>query len=222
MKDLGPLLLMILLAGAALAILGSFAVMFADDDRRIRRALQKVLKGPPEASVTAPGRGRGAGFSFATGLAAVAWDGGSWCLVYGLEELVGAELIIDGQVMARAYRDEVRRPLDRVSAQASRVTLRMIFDDPRHADFDIDLWVAGDDLRRPNASPATAVQEANSWLARTDAILRRSRPRPKVATPPPPPSAPAPEPQPTASGDQAPLPFAQKEDGFEDDDEPPF
>ena len=184
MKDLGPLLLMILLAGAALAILGSFAVMFADEDRRIRRALHKVLKGPPEASVTAPGRGRGAGFSFATGLAAVAWDGGSWCLVYRLEELVGAELIIDGQVMARAYRDEVRRPLDRVSAQASRVTLRMIFDDPRHADFDIDLWVAGDDLRRPNASPATAVQEANSWLARTDAILRRSRPRPKVATPP--------------------------------------
>ncbi len=221
MKDLGPLLLMILLAGAALAILGSFAVMFADEDRRIRRALQKVLKGPPEASVTAPGRGRGAGFSFATGLAAVAWDGGSWCLVYRLEELVGAELIIDGQVMARAYRDEVRRPLDRVSAQASRVTLRLIFDDPRHADFDIDLWVAGDDQRRPSASPATAVQEANSWLARTDAILRRARPRPKVATPPPPPP-PEPDPLPVR-GDQPPLPFraADDRDEFEDDD-PPF
>ena len=218
MKDLGPLLLMILLAGAALAILGSFAVMFADEDRRIRRALQKVLKGPPEASVTAPGRGRGAGFSFATGLAAVAWDGGSWCLVYRLEELVGAELIIDGQVMARAYRDEVRRPLDRVSAQASRVTLRLIFDDPRHADFDIDLWVAGDDLKRPNASPATAVQEANSWLARTDAILRRARPRPKVANPPPPP-APTPAP---SNPDQPPLPFAQPGEIDELDDGPPF
>jgi len=217
-KDLGPLLLMILLAGAALAILGSFAVMFADEDRRIRRALQKVLKGPPEASVTAPGRGRGAGFSFATGLAAVAWDGGSWCLVYRLEELVGAELIIDGQVMARAYRDEVRRPLDRVSAQASRVTLRLIFDDPRHADFDIDLWVAGDDLKRPNASPATAVQEANSWLARTDAILRRARPRPKVATPPPPP-APTPAP---SNPDQPPLPFAQPDEIEDEDDGPPF
>ena len=216
MNDLGPLLLMILLAGAALAILGSFAVMFADEDRRIRRALQKVLKGPPEASVTAPGRGRGAGFSFATGLAAVAWDGGSWCLVYRLEELVGAELIIDGQVMARAYRDEVRRPLDRVSAQASRVTLRLIFDDPRHADFDIDLWVAGDDLRRPNAGPATAVQEANSWLARTDAILRRSRPRPKVAVPPPVQEAPPP-----ASGDQPPLPFGRTDD-HHDEDDPPF
>ena len=218
MKDLGPLLLMILLAGAALAILGSCAVMFADEDRRIRRALQKVLKGPPEASVTAPGRGRGAGFSFATGLAAVAWDGGSWCLVYRLEELVGAELIIDGQVMARAYRDEVRRPLDRVSAQASRVTLRLIFDDPRHADFDIDLWVAGDDLKRPNASPATAVQEANSWLARTDAILRRARPRPKVANPPPPP-APTPAP---SNPDQPPLPFAQPGEIDELDDGPPF
>jgi len=217
-KDLGPLLLMILLAGAALAILGSFAVMFADEDRRIRRALQKVLKGPPEASVTAPGRGRGAGFSFATGLAAVAWDGGSWCLVYRLEELVGAELIIDGQVMARAYRDEVRRPLDRVSAQASRVTLRLIFDDPRHADFDIDLWVAGDDLKRPNASPATAVQEANSWLARTDAILRRARPRPKVATPPPPP-APTPA---QSNPDQPPLPFAQPDEIEDEDDGPPF
>ena len=128
------------------------------------------------------------------------------------------ELIIDGQVMARAYRDEVRRPLDRVSAQASRVTLRLIFDDPRHADFDIDLWVAGDDLKRPNASPATAVQEANSWLARTDAILRRARPRPKVATPPPPP-APTPA---QSNPDQPPLPFAQPDEIDELDDGPPF
>jgi hypothetical protein len=96
------------------------------------------------------------------------------------------------------------------------VTLRLIFDDPRHTDFDIDLWVAGDDLRRPNASPATAVQEANSWLARTDAILRRSRPRPKVAVPPPVQEAPPP-----ASGDQPPLPFGRTDD-HHDEDDPPF
>ena len=55
-----------------------------------------------KAMVLAQGRGRGAGFSFQTGLAAVAWDRGAWCLIYRLDELSGAELLIDDLVVARA------------------------------------------------------------------------------------------------------------------------
>ncbi len=218
MSEIARLLLMLALAGAAVTFLGSAAIWYLDESRRIARSLRKVLGAEPESMVVARGRGRGAGFSFSTGLAAVSWDAGAWCLIYRIDELSGAEIIVDGQVLARAFRGEARRPLDQVVAHASRVTLRLIFDDPRHPDFDLDLWVAGDEQRRAGGSPAEAVSEANRWLARAEAILRRParpakpppappqpaqpQPAPVVAAPPPPP----PEPPPEAPPEPAPEP----------------
>ncbi|MDO9245218.1 MAG: hypothetical protein Q7U11_01935, partial [Phenylobacterium sp.] len=175
MNDVVRLLLMLALAGTAGTFAGSFAIWFFDEDRRIGRALKRVLKGEPEAMLVARGRGRGVGVNFATGLAAVAWDAGAWCLVYRIDELMGAELIIDDQVVARAHRDEPRRALDQRVSHAARVTLRLIFDDPQHPDFELDLWLTGDESRRVAASPGAAVLEANRWLARAEAILRRPR-----------------------------------------------
>lgn len=175
MNDVVRLLLMLALAGTAVTFAGSFAIWFFDEDRRIGRALKRVLKGEPEAVLVARGRGRGVGVNFATGLAAVAWDAGAWCLVYRIDELMGAELIIDDQVVARAHRDEPRRALDQRVSHAARVTLRLIFDDPQHPDFELDLWLTGDESRRVAASPGAAVLEANRWLARAEAILRRPR-----------------------------------------------
>jgi hypothetical protein len=193
MTDMARLLLMLGLAGTAVTFLGSLAVWFLDEQRRLRRALRRVLQGEPEAMVLAQGRGRGAGFSFATGLAAVAWDRGNWCLVYRIDELTGAELIIDGQVAGRVYRGEPRRALDQMVSSADQVTLRLIFDDPRNPDFELDLWLRGDEARRDDWSPPAAIQEANRWLARADAILKRPpapRPAPAVASQPPRPAPP--------------------------------
>lgn len=190
MTDMARLFLLLGIAGAAVTFLGSLALWFLDEPRRIRRALRRVLKSEPEAMVLAQGRGRGAGFSFETGLAAVAWDRGAWCLIYRIDELIGAELVIDGQVAARVYRGEPRRALEQRVSSAAQVTLRLIFDDPRNPDFDLDLWLRGDEARRDDWSPQAAIQEANSWLARAEAILRRppaARPVPVVAAPPPPP-----------------------------------
>ena len=175
MNDIVRLVLLLALAGTAVTFAGSAAIWFFDEDRRIQRALRRVLKGEPEAVVVARGRGRGVDFSFTSGLAAVAWDSGAWCLIYRIDELMGAELIIDGQVVARAHREEPRRALEQRVSQASRVTLRLIFDDPQNPDFELDLWVAGDEARRVAASPGEAVLEANRWLARAEAILRRPR-----------------------------------------------
>jgi hypothetical protein len=174
------LVLLLLIAGAGLTALGSLAMWFMEESRRIRRSLRKVLGAEPDAMVVARGRGRGAGFSFFTGRAAVSWDNGAWCLVYGVDDLTGAELIVDGEVTARTYRGEQRRPLDHVGREARQVTLRLVFDDPKNPDFDLDLWLAGDD----RGSPAEAVQEANRWLARAEAILRRPRPAPVVQSMP--------------------------------------
>ncbi|HWU80645.1 MAG TPA: hypothetical protein VN158_11320, partial [Caulobacter sp.] len=104
MSELARLLLFVAIAGSAVTFLGSLAIWYGDEDRRLRRALRNVLKSEPEGVVVARGRGRGAGFSFSTNLLAVAWDRGAWCLVYRLDELMGAELLVDGQVMGRVFR----------------------------------------------------------------------------------------------------------------------
>ncbi|MDP1736345.1 MAG: hypothetical protein Q8L23_02775 [Caulobacter sp.] len=214
------LLLMLGLAGTAVTFIGSLALWYLDELRRMQRALRRVLKGEPEAVVLARGRGRGAGFSFDMGLAAVAWDRGNWCLIYRIDELIGAELIIDGQVAARVYRGEPRRALDQVVSSADQVTLRLLFDDPRSPDFTLDLWLRGDEARRDDWSPGAAIEESNRWLARADAILRRP-PAPKpapvvaapiVAAPPPKPVAPV------APVAEEPPPWDDEDD---EGDEPP-
>lgn len=205
------LLLMVALAGTAVTFFGSAAIWYMDESRRILRSLRKVLDAEPEAIVVAPGRGRGAGFSFTSGLAAVTWESGAWCLVYRIDELAGAEMIVDGQVLARAFRNEPRRALDQVVGHASRVTLRLVFDDPRYPDFDLDLWVTGDERRRAGGSPAEAVSEANRWLARAEAILRRPG-RPQPAPPAPPPVVAAPPPPPVYEPEPVAPPTASRPD----------
>ena len=132
--------------------------------------------------------------------------GGSKALLYPLAALEGAELIVDDRVMARAFKGEPRRALDHIENTAGKVTLRLIFDNPRDPDFDLDLWLAEDQLRRNSGSPGQAIQEARSWIARAEAILRRP-PALQPLTPPPPvvrENEPDPEP---GEDDEAELPF---------------
>jgi len=173
MSELWRLLLLVTLSASAVTFVGSAAIWFMDEERRIRRALRHVLKGAPETVIVAKGRGRGAGFNFTTNQAAVAWDSGAWCLIYRIDELMGAELSVDGQVIGRVFRGEPRRAIDQIVQQAAQVTLKLIFDDPRHPDFELDLWLEGDQQHRESRSPANAIQEANRWLLRADAIVRR-------------------------------------------------
>ena len=197
MDETARLLLWRALAGTAVTFAGSAAIWFMDEDRRIRRAFRNVLKLPADAVLIA--NGRGVGFNFARSLAAVAWDQGAWCLVYRIDELVGAELIVDGEVRARAYRGEGRRALERTTPGSGQVTLRFVFDDARYPDFEVTLWAPGDEAKRNAPSPAEAIQEANRWIARVEAILRRASP-PRPTAPP----TPAPPPQMVARPEPAP------------------
>lgn len=184
MSELWRLLLLVTLSASAVTFVGSAAIWFMDEERRIRRALRHVLKGAPETVIVAKGRGRGAGFNFTTNQAAVAWDSGAWCLIYRIDELMGAELSVDGQVIGRVFRGEQRRAIDQIVQQAAQVTLKLIFDDARHPDFELELWQEGDQQRRESRSPADAIQEANRWLLRADAIVRRPlAPKAKAAPP---------------------------------------
>lgn len=208
MDEVARLILLLALAGGALTVLGGAFVWFLDEGRRIRRSLKKMLGCAPHALLIARGRGKGIGFDFGANTIAVTWDGGGWCLLYRLEELLGAELIVDGQVLARAHRGEARRPLDQLTGADELVRLRFVFDDPAYPDFDLDLWRPEDDDRRRALNAPEAVQEANRWIARMDSLLRRPLPRratPAVAQPD---REPDPDPDPAVAGEPAGEPIA--------------
>jgi hypothetical protein len=173
MSEFMRLLVLVVLTGVVLTVLGAAVAWWNAETRRLKRGLRHVLGADPHALLVAQGRGRGVGFNFASNKLAVAWDGGAWCLVYGVAELVGAELVVDGKVLARVYRGEPRRPLDAVSGAEKQVRLRLVFDVPAHPDFDLDLWLPEDDTHRQALTATEAVREANRWLARTESLLRR-------------------------------------------------
>lgn len=212
MTQLGPFLVLIAVAAVALAALGGAVAWYNEEGRRIRRGLRRVLRGESHAEIIAHGRGRGAGFNFTSNTMAVAWDAGAWCLIYKMDELLGVELIVDGQVAARAYRGEPRRPLDVLGGADKQVALRLVFDDPQYADFLLELWSAARAARRgPDA--ADAVDEGNRWLARVESVFRRKQnPVTRVRAPEPPPHEPAPPearapiPAPVAAEDPPPAP----------------
>ena len=216
MSELLRLVVLLVLAGGVLTACGGVAIWRLDDERRIRRSLKFVLGAPPDAAVCA--HGKGAGFAFNRGQLAVAWDHGAWCLVYRLDELMGADVLVDGEVLGRAYRGEPRRPLDKGMGEAALVTLRLLFDDPSHPDFEITLWSDDADPKKGPPSPASAGQEANRWLARAESILRRQGAPPAAAVAPRPAApAPAPAPSPAWVDDEEP-----ELESVREEDEAPF
>jgi len=197
MNEVTRLLVLLGVAGLAVTLLAGLVRWQMNEAARVRRGLKAVLKGQVHGYLAALGRGRGVGFNFTGNLVAVVWDAGAWGFVYPLDELMGAEVIVDGVVVGRAHRGETRRALDAFDA-AERVALRLVFDDPAAPDFVLDLWLAEDEGRRDELPPADAIAEANRWLARIEALLRRPittrRPmRPSVVAPAQ--AAPAPPPQ---------------------------
>lgn len=194
MNEIIRLVLLVLLVGTALTLVGSSVAWWLEESRRIRRAFRHVLGAEADVMLVAQGRGRGAALNFKAAKCVVTWDSGAWCLIYRIDELMGAELIIDGQVVARTFRGEPRRALEQVVTQASNVTLRLVFDDVHHPDFDLELWKEGDQSRK-GKTPYGSVQEANRWLARSEAILRRPvGPQVAAAVVAPPPRGLAPAP----------------------------
>jgi hypothetical protein len=239
MDEVTRLLALLGLAGIAVTLVAGIARWRNNESRRIRRGLKVVLKGTPHGFLAALGRGRGMGFNFTTNQIAVVWEAGAWGLVYALDELMGAEVIVDGLVVGRAHRGETRRALDAFDA-AERVALRLVFDDLAHPDFVLDLWLPQDEGRSDELPPDEAIAEANRWLARIEALLRRpvttKRPSqvaqsvaaaPQPTAEPPTPAAPQPPPAPlfAFTADDNPPPWeedpaeAHEEDAEDDEDE---
>jgi hypothetical protein len=219
MDEITRLLALLGVAGIVVTLLAGFARWYNDEGRRVRRGLKTMLRGDTHGLLVARGRGRGVGFNFTSNQVAVAWDAGAWGLIYRLDELEGAEAIVDGQVLGRARRGEQRRALDILGGAEQRVALRLIFDDATHPDFVLDLWLPEDEGRRDELPPDEAIAEANRWLARIEALLKRPgqgrRTAPAVTAPAP--AAQAPEAPPPFRS--SPLERPDDEDGELDDED---
>jgi hypothetical protein len=193
MAEVPKILILLAVCGVGVALLGAMAAWWMDEGRQARRGLKVMLQGDTHGLLVARGRGRAMGMNFAHNRIAVAWDRGAWGLVYRIEELIGAEAIVDDRVVARVHRGEARQASDVMGGATQRVALRLLFNDVTHADFMLDLWLPQDEGRRDALSPAEAVEEANRWLARIEALFRQpksatftsSAPSPQQAAPPP-------------------------------------
>jgi hypothetical protein len=191
MDEVARLLTLLALTGGALTLVGAAFAQHLDETRRIQRTLTQGLGATPQPMLVARGRGAGVGFDLTRGLMVTTWNTGGWRLTYRVDELIGMELIVDRQVAARAFRGEARRPLEQLPDPRERVRLRLVFDDAVYPEFLLDLWLPGDEGRRGRMDAQEALAEANRWLARLEAILRRGgvpRPTPAatVLSPPPP------------------------------------
>jgi hypothetical protein len=184
------LVVLIGLGGVGVTLLAMGLARYLAEDQRLARTFRSALEAKPDAVLIGHGSGRGVALGLAAPRIVTAWDAGGWHMVYALEELLGAELDLDGQVATRSMRGEPRRPLDRSTGAEREVRLRLIFDEPRHPDFELVLWPAKPGRGAPT-KPREAISEANRWIARVEALLRRTggaltlTPSPAVAKPAP-------------------------------------
>ena len=170
-------LVLFALAGAAVSVGAWFVAWRLDPRRRLRRALRRVLPNEPDAEAIAPKQGRAIGLDLEHAGLAILWDVGVSGLIFRLDEIDGAELIVDGEVRASVRRGEPVRALDRLDPLVDSVCLRLMFDTPRWPEFELEL----------NQTPGAgedALREGRRWLTQLGAVLRRverARPRAEAA-----------------------------------------
>jgi len=181
---------------------------WAEPARRTRRILAARLGGALDALVMASDRGQGIALRVTPPGIAVLRGPGDRGLAFGFEELLGVELMVNGEVRARAFRGEPRRTLDVTRLRLEHLALRLVFDDMRYPDFELGLREVGHAAADPDAAGMQALDSARRMFAHLEAVVRQGSGATVAA--PPPPAMPAPPP---------PLP---SEDPDEDADAPPF
>ena len=173
MEQVTRLFLWFLFAGIALTIATSVIVWWYDDARRLGRALTSSLMKVPDAFIYDVSGTKACGMDFTAGDLCVLWQTGQSGLVFGFEEIDGCELIVDERVVGRAQRGEARRVLDETFHQASRVTLRLLFNHVEMPEFEITLFGEISRNRELPKTSAEAVKIGRKWLSHVDAVIKR-------------------------------------------------
>jgi hypothetical protein len=173
MAHAARILLYFLFAGIGLTLIASGLMWWFEASRRLARALNTALGKTADAVVYDLGGHKAAGLDFTAGDLAIMWNTGAQGLVFAFDEIEGAELIVDERVVARAQKGESRKVLNETHAQASKVTLRLMFDDVETPEFEVNLF--GDISHNPvhAKTAAEAVRIGRKWLSHIDAVIKR-------------------------------------------------
>ena len=177
MNDALRLILLLAIAALALTAIGAVLARSLDQGRRLTRYLRMALGAEPEGVMMDRGGGKAMAFNLDAGKIAVLWDRGRKGLVYKLDQMVGAEMMVDNIVLARCFRDRPVVPLDEIPLSVHRGVMRVVFDNPRDPEYELELWPAMNGRGHEHPSPAEAVQAGRRWLTRLEAIQRRAPPR---------------------------------------------
>jgi hypothetical protein len=172
-QAVGVLLLFCVFAAGVTAF-AAWAGWWFEPGHRTLRALNRRLEAKAEVAALAPLRGQGVAMRVADNRIALVRGPGDLGLVFDLDELFGVELIFDGQVAARMFRRESRRPLDQIAPEVRQIILRLVFDDVRDPEFELHLLAPADLHQRRPPDPDGLVLEARRWFARLEAVLRRA------------------------------------------------
>ncbi len=173
MAHAARILLYFFFAGIGLTLIASGLMWWFEATRRLTRALTSSLGKAADAIVYDIGGKKAAGLDFTAGDLAIMWNTGGQGLVFAFDEIDGAELIVDERVVARAQKGEARRVLNETHTQASRVTLRLMFEDVQTPEFEVALF--GDVSHNPvhPKTAADAVRLGRKWLSHIDAVIKR-------------------------------------------------
>ena len=177
MNDALRLVLLLVFAALALTAVGAIVARWLDPQRRLLHYLRMALGASPEGVMMDRGGGRALAFNIEAGNIAVLWDKGRKGYVYRIDQLTGAEMMVDNLVLARCFRDRPPMPLDEIPMSAHRAVMRLIFDNPRDPDYELEIWPALNGRGREYQTPADAVQGGRRWLTALESILRRPPPR---------------------------------------------
>ena len=144
--------------------------------RRTLRRLRQILGGEVDVAATSFDRGQGVGVRIDPPGIGIVRQPGDQGLVFGFEELAGIELIGNGDVRARAFVGEPRTPLDQRRLRLDQASVRLVFEDVRHPEFELVLIEPTDPPSRQEAGFGSALR----LYAHLETIIRKN------ATPPPP------------------------------------
>src|SRR5690606_6041563 len=173
----------ILLIALIAAFLTTGVLLFSwwmESERRLRRAMKKALGATAAPVAWSAHDGRAAALDHDGGQLVVLRNRPAMGLGDDVAEVLGAEIIVDGHVVARVLRGQMRKEIDLDAPDAELVVLRLIFSDPHNAEFELALWNGSRTAPASEAektsgarSPGEGLRLGRRWLSHVEALMQR-------------------------------------------------
>ena len=191
---LAPLVILSAAAFAILLILYRIYETRVEQPRKLEDEVREALAGAkPEVESIEPVRKAALAISYAANKIVIIRDFGKKpTRLYTVNDLVGIEVFVNDKVVARILRSGPHKMFDDIAPEVHRVTIRLVFDDPSHPDYELVLWDPHDALTARAEGPRAAMETARKWFYHVEAIIRRPQPREIKPVPTSPPPVPEP------------------------------